>query len=228
MPSINGFSAGLLTLALVVLAACGDDTQKPPTATGAAVRSTPAATSTVTSEKTSPAAPVVGTPTPTYRSHARGTRTGDTRVDAVLAALEERDAASLASLMEETSIPCRAPLPMNPQPDRCPKGAPVGSPITGVWFAHGEGGLRSVEFAVDRVLESEPEVFAVARVDGTSSCSSCGDTAIFFWGKWNPGKVAGKLALQDGRIIAVAFGDWDPNYSSLPGQFRDWLLPPAH
>lgn len=213
-----------------VLVACGADEPPPMTATPT-VEATPTATVEPTMTPRPPLpTPVPPTPTvaPRWDSHPVGTRTGNAAVDPVLAAVEARDRKALLNLVSLTSIPCAAPRPTVPQPDLCPEGAPLGTPITGVWFSHIEGGLRSPEFAVDGFMGLNPVVFAVAEVTLRPEAIpfGAGNVEVYFWLAQSPEKMSGKLSLRDGLITSFAMQVWNPNYQRLPESFKAWILPP--
>lgn len=220
---------GLAALAPAVMACVASE--PPPMTATPTVEATPTATRepTITPKLPLPT-PVPPSPTvaPRWDAHPVGTRTGNAAVDRVLTAVEARDRQALLELVSISSIPCAAPGPVVPQVDLCPEGSPVGTPKTGVWYSHIEGGLRPPGFALDGFLGLSPVMFAVAEVTPTPEAIPFGggEIEVFFWLDLKSDKIPGKLILRDGLITSVVLLDWNPNLSPRPQGFRSWILPP--
>ena len=183
------------------------------------------------------------TPTPTRQIsppapfYPAGTRSGSGEVDAIVAAIESRDAARLANLITLTTVPCEEPRPQSPQPQRCPDGVPVGSPLTGVWMTHVEGGLWQVtrDEMATRILQHAREqswklhsVYSYEKAGRKPDWMPETDYFITF-AVWYPqvGAEFDNLRVVDGRITGLHFAFPEPgdawNKPADPG----WLLPRA-
>jgi hypothetical protein len=140
--------AFLLCLALAFTFGCTAQASEEPTP---ALTASPAATIFVTVEPSptfGPAVPLVLPLAPA--PHPVGTRTGNEKVDAVIAAFEARDAAGLAAQITFYPVPCTEPVGIGALP--CPAGMVVGTPVDvfgygtceGAWVMRGDPALSAV------------------------------------------------------------------------------------
>jgi hypothetical protein len=178
----------LLALAALstLLLACSGDNQPSATQTARAT-ATPAlpaqATSTATPEPTatpSPTAtqtptatpPTTSTPDPTPRPGAdtapQGTQTGGPAIDAIIAAIEARDADGLATHVALTDTTCTDAQGLG-GPPRCADfpGPPAdGSPVSAFPTGFCEGGWTTdIDALTASLLDQEPQLFAVVSLE---------------------------------------------------------------
>jgi hypothetical protein len=165
------------------------------------------------------------------------TRTGVGEVDAIISSVEARDAADLAKLIFLTRLPCRAQGNMQPEPLLCREGVAPGTPKTGIWITHVEGGLREMTesevaslilgIAADRDWKLH-SVYSYEKAGTRPDWIPETDYFITF-ASWHPqgGPQYDNLRIVDGGITGVhyAFGEPYPQFDDPadPG----WLIPRA-
>jgi hypothetical protein len=158
-------------------------------------------------------------------------------VDAIVAAIEARDAGKLAALLRLTTVPCEEPRPVQPQPFVCTDGQAVGTPITGFWVTHVEGGLWrvSTDEMAERILSVAEErgwrlhsVFSYALA-GTSA-DYLPETDYFITFTANQPGIAPEfdnLRVIDGKATHLHFAFPEPSSSWDNPNDPGWLLPRA-
>jgi hypothetical protein len=181
--------------------------------------------------------PTATMPPPPLRLPA-GTRSGVDDVDAIIAAIETKDATRLAGLISLTTVPCVAQSNRQPEPFLCRDGVAPGTPKTGVWVTHVEGGLtETTENAfAERVLATAAErswklhsVYSYALAGRQTEWMPETDYFITFVVD-DPGlswPECDNLRVVNGRIVGLhfAFGEPYPCWETPPDP--GWLLPRA-
>ncbi|HEX6032066.1 MAG TPA: hypothetical protein VFY90_11610 [Tepidiformaceae bacterium] len=241
----RGFAFATLLGALALLASCAedDDAGQSPTATQAST-STPAAPTSatppsstyppgfdpstcseqITVEKCLDAFTHTPEPAPTPRppdaAYPAGTHTGVAGVDAVIDAIERRDARAVADLVVFSTYPCQEPRPVQPQPLRCREGQQPGDPLTGIWVSHVEGGLwpdppdgdrEKLVPAFERVLgDSQRALHAVYRFRGderpASGVAPRPEYAVIFTRHLpGSGPEYDSFMVRDGGLVSIEF-----------------------
>ena len=178
------------------------------------------------------------TPPPAPLRFPAGTRTGIHEVDAIIAAIESKDAATLAGLISLTTVPCVAQGNRQPEPFLCADGIAPGTPKTGVWVTHVEGGLTETTqdaFAA-RVLSTAEErswalhsVYSYALAGKPAEWMPETDYFITFavehpalsWPECD------NLRVVDGRIVGLHFAFGEPYSCWETPPDPGWLLPRA-
>lgn len=177
------------------------------------------------------------TPSPPAAGYPQGTRTGSAEVDAIIAAIEARDASALAALIRLTSVPCEEPRPVQPQPLLCPDGVPVGTPLVGFWVTHVEGGLWQVNEAemARRLLRLADErgwklhsVYSYALAGTAAEYLPETDYFITFT-SYLPGigPEFDNLRVIDGKATHLHFAFPEPDGVWANPRDSGWLLPRA-
>jgi hypothetical protein len=160
----RGWSVATAVLVMVLVVACGGDSNPSPTAEPAAPTLPPVATRVST------------TPTP-VAGHATGTRTGIEVVDKAIAAVESGDATQLLSLLSFHKYPCDNRTAAGSAP--CPAGVSAGTEVDVVSFSRCDGmylakgtadlgtALRSFMHESSDSKPVDPGVYAVTEVNPT-------------------------------------------------------------
>jgi hypothetical protein len=224
--------AFLLCLALALAAGCTTEAAEEPTPV---LTASPAAAIFAPVEPTptfGPAVPLVLPLAPA--PHPAGTRTGEAKVDAVIAAFEAQDAAALAAQIAFYPVPCNDEAGIGAL--TCPAGMLPGTPIDvfgygtceGAWIRRGDPALPSVVPAYMTPPAGsgafDARVYAVIQARPVADAPVPGDTMIIF----NSGVVV--TLGQDGlTYIAGACGangrQWLEGQISHFGA-QPYILPP--
>ena len=236
-----------------------------PIATGTASSSSPTATSAIPTRTPTPGLDDLGctlgpdgdkcrllatytpVPTPTVAPpdayHPRDTRTGVPEVDAVIDAVLSKDARALADTVAFLTYPCEAPSSTagSRQALACADGQPVGTPLTGIWVSHVEGGLWPGERDGDReklipmfestLIQRDQQLHSVYALDGTEPGEErLRPDYIVTFVSWDAqsGPWYDNLVLSEGGLVAIrfAFPPFDRPIWENPGA-PGWLLPRA-
>jgi hypothetical protein len=231
-----------------------DESELKQTATAAAPteRATPSPTTTFTPIPTATATPECDekcewlrtyTPIPTATlgppaaAYPVGTRTGEPAVDSILDAIERRDQSALTKLIGLTTLPCVAMGNRQPEPLLCRDGVAPGTPKSGIWIAHVEGGLAEMtdDAAAGRVLAAANEhdwklvsVYSYERAGTVAEWLPETDFFITFT-TWHPqgGPSFDNLRIADGRITGLHFAFPEPYPAWEQPSDPGWLLPRA-
>lgn len=199
--------ATAVALVAAIAAACGVDDTPESTAT-------PAPATTSTAAATATARPAEGaTTTPTAAASATTTAgartTGNAKVDAVIAAIEARDAAKLASLARTIDAACSTAQGAG-GPPQCPTGTATGTKVTRFPFASCEGEYldpASVQpLLTTRLTSLNPRVYAVAttKEPGTTLAPQ-GDFIVVVETTGTTGDGGGRVLHIDGEGRIVNF-----------------------
>lgn len=182
-----------------------------------------ASVSTVTATATEPPRNPTFPPPPTATlagMYPPGTRTGEAAVDAVIDAMENRDAVKLESHIAYQLLPCVEFLDRwSPQ---CPAGVAIGTPVRASRFNHCEGGISSDEFmrlAIGRMFADRRYLYGVYQATGAAGV----ETIVLF----------GRSPRDDSPVILpidstgfmprmeVGCGSYE-----IPRDGITWLVPP--
>ncbi len=165
------------------------------------------------------------------------TRTGNGEVDAIIAAIESRDAARIANLITLTTAPCEEPRNVQPQPLLCRDGAAIGTPLTGIWVTEVEGGLWQIdraEVATSILQDASDKSWRLHSVYSYTKSGrqdqwmpKTGFFVTFAW--WHPlaGERFDNLRIVDGHITALHFSFGEPGEAWNKPADSGWLLPRA-
>jgi len=184
--------------------ACQDD---------AAPEPTPTNTTATTSPATATPAGATATPSPTPEqpdADEEPRRSGDPTIDAVIEAVEQQDVAALLELTEMQSVACVASVEGLGGPPLCREGEEEGTVVEVFPAAYCEGVLDHFPGAVlGQFAAAARGLYTVT--EGPDEERSVpywpvGDTFIVFHTQSSVGDSAGRLALEEGRIVMAAFG----------------------
>ncbi|MQC19071.1 MAG: hypothetical protein DWG83_00660 [Chloroflexi bacterium] len=186
-----------IALVALLLGACVEDDPAPVPATPTA---TPTATATASPSPT--AAPTEATPS---------TPTGIVEVDAVIAAVEARDARALAALLTWQETACVTPRGMGAGgPPECEQGETNGTaarvlPVAGCegYFVRDAGSTLTDFLADAGALHS---VVEAPNYDRPEPYWPVGDVYINFRAVMGGEPVGTRLVLEEGRVVLVFFG----------------------
>lgn len=140
------------------------------TATGTATSSAaiPTATPSPAPTRTATAPPATLTPAPAEPLYPRGTRTGESVVDAFIDALEKNDAKALQTLLFYTAVPCKAAGQQQRFLPACPAGVSAGQALDALLMTRCEGGwvpkTLSITSDIERYVVGGFRLYAVARL----------------------------------------------------------------
>ena len=242
-------SVAALALLVLLLSACestedairtATPLQTLPTSTAAAT-ATPDCDPQISREKCEALRTFTPLPTTTVPSppvtYAAGKQTGVAEVDAIISAIEARDAAKVANLVTLTTLPCRAQGTVQPEPLLCREGVAPGTPKSGIWITHVEGGLRELteseaaEWILRSAIEQDWKLHSVYSYEQAGTRPEWMPETDYFitFASWHPqgGPQYDNLRIVDGGITGVhyAFGEPYPQFEDPadPG----WLLPRA-
>lgn len=180
------------------------------------------------SPEATPATPTASpSPTSTPVADEEG-RTGDATLDAVIDAVEQQDVAALLALVEPQSVECVATQEGLGGPPLCREGEPAGTVVEVFPAAYCEGVLDHFPGTVlGQFVSVARGLYAVT--EGPDEERSVpywpvGDTFIVFHTESPSGLNAGRLVLEDGRIVMAAFGC--PGTPQEMASWRGQPLPP--
>lgn len=136
-------------------------------------------------------------------------RTGDAELDAIIEAVEARDVAALAPLVELVEVGCTFAEGLG-GPPKCAEGMEEGTLVREFPFASCEGAWS--RFGVETVARFAHQAngpWAVLDVEEywpSTDGRTTPDTFIVFHSPAGPGDSAAYLEIADGRIVRASFG----------------------
>jgi hypothetical protein len=238
----------LISMVALLLAACGPQHDSSPTTSPVEASASPTAASTPTAtptpecdEKCELLKTITPLPTstigPPAAAYPAGTRTGEPVVDSIIDAIEGRDQSALTKLIGLTTLPCVAMGNRQPEPLLCRDGVAPGTPKTGIWITHVEGGLAEMTdgAAAGRILAAANEgdwkvvsVYSYERAGTTAEWMPETDFFITFT-TWHPqgGPEFDNLRVAEGRVTALHFAFPEPYPAWDNPADPGWLLPRA-
>ena len=198
----------LLAVSIIAVAAVSCQDNGAPGATSTA---TPATSTATASPVTSTPPVATATPTP-VQPDADGAvrRSGDPTIDLVIEAVERQDVPALLELTELQSVACVASLEGLGGPPLCREGEEEGTIVEVFPAAYCEGVLDHFPGAVlGQFVSAARGLYAVT--EGPDEERSVpywpvGDTFIVFHTESAIGLNAGRLVLEDGRLVMASFG----------------------
>ncbi len=179
--------------------------------------------STVTATATEPPRNPTFPPPPTATlagMYPPGTRSGEAAVDAVIAAMENRDAVQLESHIAYQLLPCVELL--DDMAPRCPPGTAAGTPVRAVRFGQCEGGIRSDEFMRNlfgQLFADRRYLYGVYQVAGAA-----GVETIVLFGRSPKDDAPVMVPVDaDGSIPQMKMGC---GTYEIPREGVTWIVPP--
>lgn len=207
---------GVLFAALIPAAAfavaCGDDDDDTPPTTAATATATVPASATAPAERTPTARPSASATAAAASPTSTARRTGNAGIDVVLAAVEARDAAKLASLAAVIDVGCTT-APGLGGPPKCAVGQADGTVVRVFPVASCEGSfVQSDQLAAlfTRVVtDADPQVYAVtsAKYPTTEPYYPQGDYSVFLEKESTP--VGGGTVVsvsKEGKVVNLRTG----------------------
>jgi len=195
-------------LIAVSTVAC-DETEGPdgtPSATTATATTTTPPPETPSPSATAPSPPTAGPGEPEVAPR----RSGDPSIDAVIEAVEQQDVPALLELTEMQSVACVASMEGLGGPPLCREGEAEGTLVDVFPAAYCEGVLDHFPGTVlGQFASAARGPYAVAEGPDEERAVPywpVGDTFIVFHTESATGDSAGRLVLEDGRIVMAAFG----------------------